>query len=49
MKIKIIGAGFKNKGAELMIYAINAQIQKRYHPVDLVLPINNRNPLKDLQ
>jgi polysaccharide pyruvyl transferase WcaK-like protein len=44
MKIEIKGAGFINKGAELMVHAINEQIRKKYPEARFVFPVNNSCP-----
>ena len=44
MKIEVIGAGFVNKGAELMLHAISEQVCKKFPDARLVLPANNNCP-----
>ncbi|MEA3371407.1 MAG: polysaccharide pyruvyl transferase family protein [Campylobacterota bacterium] len=44
MKTEVIGAGFVNKGAELMVHAIYQQINDNLPNSRLVLPANNNCP-----
>lgn len=44
MRIQIDGIGTKNKGAELMLYAILEQIEQRYPNSEIILNTRNGNP-----
>lgn len=47
MKIYITGTNFSNKGAELMLYAILQEIERRFPDAEVVIPYTNS--LKELQ